>query len=90
MFFTNKDGSLNYRRMIKTVDGAIRGGKMSLLEDVPRHIIKSEYVKRYHQSFSTLQKVAAKLAELYNCDCGNESEFIDTVEFFVSDDFTMQ
>jgi hypothetical protein len=88
MFFLNEDATLDFTRMVETVDTAIRLGKNSFFDGLPRHIVRDKYVKSYHASNDTLQKVAKQLGILYNCNLLADLSDNEIVEEFAFSDLT--
>jgi hypothetical protein len=68
MFFLNKDGTLNYQKMVETVDNFIRNGKMNFFDGIDKHEHNTyrKYVK--HQASQCLSRVQEQLSTRYTGD----------------------
>lgn len=81
MFFSNPDGTLDYQRMIETIDSMIREGVMFPLArlDPNNHLnrIKHPIITEYKQAIDLL-KVEVKKAQLYEESSDDDWELIDT------------
>jgi hypothetical protein len=80
MFFLNEDGTLNYQKMIETVDNAIRAGKNNFFDGLDKraaHMYRS-YMK--HQESDCLSKVQEQLSTRYQGD-GMEA-YLEVCDYF--------
>ncbi|WP_029630613.1 hypothetical protein [[Scytonema hofmanni] UTEX B 1581] len=68
MFFLNKDGTLNYQKMIETIDGYIRSGKNNFFDGLDKRQanVYRNYIK--HEASECLAKVQEQLSTRYSGD----------------------
>lgn len=66
MYFMNSDGTLNYQKMVLTVNRAIVDGKQSLLEGIDKRKLNAYRLMEKHREAPCFDKVRDKLSERYH------------------------
>ena len=79
MFFSNKDGTLNYKKMVETVDAAIRAGKQGLFEGVDKRADNLYRDYSNHPSSTSLAKMQECIAFIYKGIIPQEEESLEDI-----------
>lgn len=69
MFFLNYDDTLNYQKMVETVDNYIRAGKINFFDGIDKRSVNlyRDYLK--HEASNCLSRVQENLNTRYSGDC---------------------
>lgn len=85
-YFLNPDGTLDYQRMIETIDGKIAEGKLSYWDGDSRRSKHVDRLQKDHPSFNKVEEARSVLADFYRfrgrcrSDDDTASEMIDSSE----------